>query len=68
MSIEKQLLFSVLTSPQSERMELLSRMVDAGVTPVMFSNDEEKRAYEFILQYRENYGVCPSVQLVEVET
>ncbi len=68
MSVEKQLLFSVLTAPVAERCDLLSRLTDAGVSPRMFSNEEEQRAFEYMVQYRANYGVCPSVALVEVET
>ena len=68
MSIEKQLLFSVLSAPIEERGNLLSRLIDAGVTANMFANDEEHRAFEYILEYRMRYGVCPSIPLVEVET
>lgn len=68
MSVEKQLLFSVLTAPARKRGELLSRLTDAGVSARMFANEEEQLAFEYMVRYRENYGVCPSVALVEVET
>ena len=68
MSVEKQLLFSVLSAPVEERGALLSRLTDAGVSSQMFADDEERHAFEFMVGYRASYGVCPSVALVEVET
>lgn len=68
MSIEKQLLFSVLTASAEERVGLLERLVDAGVTPNMFGTEDAQRAFAFMVEYRASYGVCPSVALVEVET
>lgn len=69
MSVGTQLLLSVLSAPTLEqRGALLSRLTDAGVSSRMFSSDGEKQAFDFIVDYRARYGVCPSPALVEVET
>jgi replicative DNA helicase len=34
----------------------------------MFPNEDEQRAFRFLTSYRLQYGVCPSLALVEVET
>lgn len=68
MSLGKQLLFSVLSSQVEERGKLLTRLTEAGVSAKMFQNEDEQRAFDYIVDYRRTYGVCPSIQLVEVET
>jgi replicative DNA helicase len=69
MSVGKQLLFSVLTAePSASRVDCISRLSDAGVHPEMFPNEDERRAFAFMLGHRVRYGVCPSLALVEVET
>jgi replicative DNA helicase len=69
MSVGKQLLFSVLIAELNEaKQEYLSKFVDSGVTREMFPNEDERRAFDFMMDYRTRYGVCPSLALVEVET
>ena len=67
-SIGKHLLFSVLSQEDTaEKQRLLDRLSDAGVTSNMFGEEEEQRTYDYIMSYRQRYGVCPSIALVEVE-
>lgn len=68
-SIGKHLLFSVLLQEDTaEKQRLLDRLSDAGVSSNMFGEEEEQRTFDYIMSYRHQYGVCPSLALVEVET
>ena len=69
MSVGSQLLFSILSKESAEeKNNLFARLLDAGVTSKMFDEGVEQDTYNFILDYRQRYGLCPSLALVEVET
>jgi replicative DNA helicase len=39
----------------------------SGLEPEMFPDEEEQRVFSFIQEYRTRYGLCPAVNLVEIE-
>jgi replicative DNA helicase len=46
------------------RLETLSA---SGLEPEMFPDEEEQRVFSFVREYRARYGLCPAVNLVEIE-
>jgi replicative DNA helicase len=68
-SVGKQLLFSVLSLDAPEvRSEKLGILVDSGISPAMFAGEDERAAFTFMADYKVQYGSCPSLSLVELET
>jgi replicative DNA helicase len=40
----------------------------SGLTSDVFYEDEERGAFEFMQDYRSRYGICPALNIVELET
>ena len=70
MSLGKVFLTSLLTSGDTaqERSANLRVALDSGITKEYFYDEQEQDAFDFVLNYFENYRTMPTQQIVEVET
>jgi replicative DNA helicase len=68
-SVGKQLLFSVLSQDTPEsRLEAYETLANAGVSAGMFPAEDERAAFRYISEHVTNYGSCPIISIVELET